>query len=87
MFCVPNVSDALDHPTGYSLFYVLQLSVPNGVIVCALLAFIVLIGASNIGFAAATARITYVFARDQGLPFSGWISKVCGQRKAAARIH
>ncbi|KEQ76326.1 amino acid transporter, partial [Aureobasidium namibiae CBS 147.97] len=80
VFCVPNISDALDHPTGYSLFYVLQLSVPNGVIVGVLLAFIILIGASNIGFAAATARITYVFARDQGLPFSEWISKVHKKR-------
>ncbi|KAI5273621.1 amino acid transporter [Aureobasidium subglaciale] len=75
-FCVPSVTAALDHPTGYSLLYVLQLSVPNGVIVCILLTFIALIGASNIGFAAATARITYAFARDSGLPFSQWISKV-----------
>jgi choline transport protein len=81
VFCVPSVQEALDHPTGYSLFYVLQLSVPNGVIVCVILAFIALVGASNIGFAAATARITYVFARDQGLPFSQWISKVCGQKQ------
>jgi len=76
VFCVPSVLEALDHPTGYPLLYVLQLSVPNGVIVCILLTFVALIGGSNIGFAAATARITYVFARDQGLPFSQWISKV-----------
>ncbi|KAI5246764.1 amino acid transporter [Aureobasidium subglaciale] len=75
-FCVPSVTAALDHPTGYSLLYVLQLSVPNGVIVCILLTFIALIGASSIGFAATTARITYAFARDSGLPFSQWISKV-----------
>ncbi|KAI4727549.1 amino acid transporter [Aureobasidium sp. EXF-10728] len=74
--CVPSIKDALNHPTGYSLLYVLQLSVPNGVIVCILLTFVALVGASNVGFAAATARITYVFARDQGLPFSQWISKV-----------
>jgi choline transport protein len=78
VFCIPSVVEALDHPTGYPLLYVLQLSVPNGVIVCVLLTLVALIGASNIGFAAATARITYVFARDQGLPFSQWISKVCG---------
>ncbi|KAH0340770.1 GABA permease, partial [Aureobasidium melanogenum] len=75
-FCIPSVKEALNHPTGYSLLYILQLSVPNGVIICVLLAFIVLLGASNIGFSAATARITYAFARDQGLPFSQWISKV-----------
>jgi len=81
-FCVPNVTEAINHPTGYSLLYVLQLSVPNGVIICVLLACIILVGASNIGFAAATARITYVFARDQGLPFSHWISKVCEHQEA-----
>ncbi|KAI4721651.1 hypothetical protein E4T48_02180 [Aureobasidium sp. EXF-10727] len=31
--CVPSIKAALNHPTGYSLLYVLQLSVPNGVIV------------------------------------------------------
>jgi hypothetical protein len=81
VFCVPNIQDSLDHPTGYPFLYALQLSVPNGVIVCVLLILIALIGASNIGFAAATARITYVFARDQGLPFSQWISKVCDWRE------
>ncbi|KAI5198440.1 amino acid transporter [Aureobasidium subglaciale] len=78
VFCVPSVTAALDHPTGYSLLYVLQLSLPNGVIVCVLLTFIALISASNIGFAAATARITYAFARDGALPASKWISKVRG---------
>jgi choline transport protein len=76
VFSVPNVADALDHPTGYSLLYVLQLSVPNGVIVCVLLVLFGLVGVSNVGFAAATARVTYTFARDRGLPFSDWTSKV-----------
>ncbi|KAH0164426.1 GABA permease, partial [Aureobasidium melanogenum] len=75
-FCIPSVTEALKHPTGYSLLYVLQLSVPNGVIICVLLVCIILVGASNVGFSAATARITYAFARDQGLPCSRWISKV-----------
>lgn len=82
VFCVPNVAEAIGDPTGYSLLYVLQLSVPNEVIICVILACIVLVGASNIGFAAATARITYVFARDQGLPFSHWISRVCKYQEA-----
>lgn len=77
VFCIPSVADALSHPTGYSFLYVMQLSVPNGVIVCVLLVLLGLVGSSSIGFAAATARITYAFARDQGLPFSQWIGKVC----------
>lgn len=76
VFCIPSVADALSHPTGYSFLYVMQLSVPNGVIVCVLLVLLGLVGSSSIGFAAATARITYAFARDQGLPFSQWIGKV-----------
>ena len=77
VFCIPSVADALSHPTGYSFLYVMQLSVPNGVIVCVLLVLLGLVGSSSIGFAAATARITYAFARDQGLPFSQWIGMVC----------
>ncbi|CAC9889841.1 unnamed protein product, partial [Aureobasidium pullulans] len=76
VFCIPSVADALSHPTGYSFLYVMQLSVPNGVIVCVLLVLLGLVGSSSIGFAAATARITYAFARDQGLPFSQWIGKL-----------
>ncbi|THW66562.1 amino acid transporter [Aureobasidium pullulans] len=44
VFCIPSVADALSHPTGYSFLYVMQLSVPNGVIVCVLLVLLGLVG-------------------------------------------
>lgn len=55
VFCVPYVPDAINHSTGYSFLYVMQLSVPNGVTVAILIMFIWLVGTSAVGFAAATA--------------------------------
>ncbi|RAH59700.1 GABA permease [Aspergillus piperis CBS 112811] len=76
MFAMPSVKDALDDPTGFPFIYVFKQAVStagvNGLTAIILIPVIF----SNILFNASTARQTYAFARDRGLPFSKWISKV-----------
>lgn len=77
LFAMPNVNDALNYAGGtFTFFYVytqtMDLAGVNGV---AIIGIFLLIG-GNININASTARQTFAFARDNGLPFSGWISKV-----------
>jgi choline transport protein len=76
VFAIPNVQDALDYPAGYPFFYVFTEAMPtNGVTAVTVLGILLLIG-GNISINTSTARQTFAFARDQGLPFSSWIAKV-----------
>jgi choline transport protein len=77
VFAMPNVQDALNYPAGYPFFYVFTQTLPtNGVNAVTVLGILLLIG-GNISINTSTARQTFAFARDQGLPFSSWIAKVC----------
>lgn len=80
VFAIPSVDDALNDPTGYPALYIFQLALPtDGVIgMTVLLMFLLMVG--NIAYQASTARQTFAFARDHGLPFSRWIGKVRGIR-------
>ena len=76
VFAMPNVQDALNYKAGYPFFYVLtQAMSTTGVNAVTTLGIILLIG-GNISINTSTARQTFAFARDQGLPFASWISKV-----------
>lgn len=82
---VPDLSAALNDPTTYPAIYVLRqsMSVPC---ISALLAVICFISAvSNVNYYAAVTRDLFAFARDQGLPFSGWLSKVDQKRRQPGR--
>ncbi|PYI24152.1 GABA permease [Aspergillus violaceofuscus CBS 115571] len=76
MFAMPSVEDALNDPTGFPFIYVFKQAVStagvNGLTAIILIPVIF----SNILFNASTARQTYAFARDKGLPFASWISHV-----------
>lgn len=76
LFCISNVSDALNDSTGYPFLYVLRLSMPdeavNGITIVLLLLLLVAI----INSEASASRQIFAFARDRGLPFSPWISRV-----------
>ncbi|EED17336.1 GABA permease, putative [Talaromyces stipitatus ATCC 10500] len=81
LFSMPSVDDALNDATGFPFLYVFENAVStagvNGLTAIILLPVIF----SNILFNASTSRQTFAFARDKGLPFSKWISKVDEKRK------
>ena len=76
LFAIDDVEAAISHPSGYPFLYVfsntLSLEGVNALTIIVLL----LVSAANVNFGASTARQTFAFARDRGLPFSGWIAKV-----------
>lgn len=76
LFAIDDVEAAISHPSGYPFLYVftnaLNLEGVNALTIILLL----LVSAANVNFGASTARQTFAFARDRGLPFSDWIAKV-----------
>ncbi|CAG8252025.1 unnamed protein product [Penicillium olsonii] len=81
LLALPSVPDALDDSTGFPFLYVfrqiLSTSGVNGLTAIILIPVIF----SNILFNASTARQTYAFARDRGLPFTDWIAGVDPRRR------
>lgn len=86
LFAIPSVADTLD-PTinisGYAFIYVFQQCSYHGGIVLFTLLFLIMVTAT-VDAQASTARQTFAFARDHGLPFGGWLSKVS---KVSAFVH
>lgn len=81
LFAMPDVEAAINHPTGYPFLYVFQSAVrPSGVNALTIIVLL-LVSAANINFGASTARQTFAFARDGGLPFSSWIAKVDSEKE------
>lgn len=85
LLALPSVPDALNDSTGFPFLYVfrqfLSTSGVNGLTTIILIPVIF----SNILFNASTARQTYAFARDRGLPFADWISRVDPRRRIPVR--
>lgn len=85
VLALPSVQDALDDSSGFSFLYVFRQIVSTaGVDVLTSIVLIPVIF-SNILFNASTARQTYAFARDRGLPFSEWISYMDRRRHIPVR--
>ncbi|KAJ6096909.1 hypothetical protein N7486_007655 [Penicillium sp. IBT 16267x] len=81
LFATPSVEDSLKDVTGFPFLYVFkQITSTAGVNALASIILLPVIF-SNILFNAATSRQTWAFARDRGLPFSRWISKIDTTRK------
>lgn len=78
LFAIPSVDEALNDPTGYPFFYIFQVAMPNTNVGTNILTFIAVwcLMVGNVSFTASCARQAWSFARDKGLPFSGWISKM-----------
>lgn len=78
LFAIPSVADTLDptiNVSGYAFIYVLkQCSYNGGIVLFVLILCVIVTGAIDAN--ASTARQTFAFARDGGLPFGGWLSKV-----------
>jgi len=86
MFAITDVSAALDDATGYPHMWVFsQAFSGNGNSAAGLnVVPTILIFAGTLTFNLSTSRQTWAFARDQGLPFSGWIAKVDKKRQVPA---
>lgn len=76
LFCITSIDDALNDPSTYPFIYVFRNAVSTGGVNALTIIILVLVIASNISFNASTSRQTFAFARDNGLPFSKWISHV-----------
>lgn len=78
---IPSIDDALADSTTYPAIYVLRQSMSIGWITVILVIICLLNVASNIVYLAAVTRDLFAFARDKGLPFSNWISRVHPRRR------
>ncbi|RMZ79177.1 hypothetical protein DV738_g3462, partial [Chaetothyriales sp. CBS 135597] len=77
LFCIGNLDEALDSPTGFPFIYAFNnatksVSASTGLtfIILLLLFFI------TISSMASASRQTFAFARDNGLPFAAWLGHV-----------
>lgn len=81
LFSIDSVELATTHASGYPFLHVftsvLSLQGVNALTLIVLL----LVSAANVNFGASTARQTFAFARDKGLPWSEWIARVDGEKE------
>jgi choline transport protein len=77
----PDLPAALADSTTYPAIYVLRQSMSVPWITVILVIICLLNVASNIVYLAAVTRDLFAFARDQGLPFSKWLSTVSERRR------
>ncbi|KAK5747490.1 hypothetical protein LTR17_000131 [Elasticomyces elasticus] len=80
VYHIDDVNAALNDPTTYPAIYVLRGAMSVGWITVILVLIALLNVASNIVYLAAVTRDLFAFARDRGLPFSPWISKIDAKR-------
>lgn len=76
LFSIPSIDDALADPTGYPFLYVFRSSMSTGAVNALTVVVLILVIASNIDFGTSASRQVFAFARDNGLPFSSWLSRV-----------
>lgn len=73
---LPDLDEALADPTLYPIIHVLRQSMSNDWMTIILTFTLFLVVCSNMTYLLAVTRDIWAFARDQGFPFSSWISKV-----------
>lgn len=84
LFAIPSVEDAVNDPSGYPFLYVFKGAIgPAGVNTLTIVVLLI-VSAANINFGASTARQTFAFARDKGLPCSDWLAKVHTSKEVPA---
>ncbi|KAH8704572.1 amino acid/polyamine transporter I [Phaeosphaeriaceae sp. PMI808] len=76
MFMITDVEAALNDNSGYPHIWVFSQAVSAGGVVVLNAIPTVLIFAGTLTYNLSTSRQTWAFARDKGLPFSGWIGAV-----------
>lgn len=75
-YAMPDLDAALDDLTTYPFIYVLKQSMPIPWVTVILAITCFILTACNIVYLAAVSRDLFAFARDQGVPFSAWLSRV-----------
>ena len=81
LFSIPSVEAALDDPSGFPFIYVFSNAVSTAGVNTLTIVILVLVIFSNVSFNASTSRQTFAFARDKGLPFHRWLSKINAARE------
>ena len=76
MFMLTDIDAALEHLTGYPHIWVFEQAVGPAAVVVLNVIPTILIFAGTLSFNLSTSRQTWAFARDKGLPFSGWLGQV-----------
>lgn len=78
---MPDVDLALKDPSNYPAVHVLlaSMSLTWTTVLMAVICLLLTLG--NVSYLAAVSRDLFAFARDDGLPFSRWLSKVDQKRK------
>jgi choline transport protein len=77
LFCIGSIQNALTPATGFTFMEVFQEALGSNGFATGLTALLlVLFIFCAVAVLAATSRVTWAFARDDGLPGSSWIKKV-----------
>lgn len=77
LFCIGDVQDALTSPTGFPFIQIFQQALPNSTAFTTGLAslLLVLLVSAVVAVTAAASRVTWAFARDDGLPGSSYLKE------------
>ncbi|KAL9599546.1 MAG: hypothetical protein Q9219_003790 [cf. Caloplaca sp. 3 TL-2023] len=77
LFCVGDVEAIIETPTGYPFIAIFQNAVQSKGGAAVMVAVVAVLGiCATIAFIASSSRMTWSFARDHGLPFWRYLSKV-----------
>lgn len=77
---IPSIEEALLDKTTYPAIYILRQSMSLPWLNVMIVVILVLLMFGNLSYLAAVSRDLFAFARDRGLPFSEWISRVDKKR-------
>jgi len=75
-FAMPDVDAALEHISTYPVIYIMEQSMSTKWVTVELVLIVALVLFANVCYITAVSRDLWAFARDNGVPFSPWISKV-----------
>jgi choline transport protein len=77
---LPAVDEALDDPTLQPIIYILRQSMSTVWLTVLLTLICFILVCTNVAYLAGVTRDIWAFARDQGFPFSNWLSKIDQKR-------
>lgn len=80
LFCIGDLDDAISSPTPYLALF--NNTGSRGVTMALTVILFLLVFSGNVTALATTSREAWAFSRDQGFPFSKWISRVSLPRKS-----
>lgn len=84
LFAMPDINAAINDPSGFPFLYVFKSTMSTTGLNTLTTVVLLIIIAGHINFGASTGRQIFAFARDKGLPFSGWIAKVDHKKEIPA---